>query len=178
MKYLVIFFACFLCAGQVKSENFTPPDSIRVMGFESDMEFLTDLTRGDFLIYIRNQKAERGSTYFNFVDTIINERCEIDSLFIEMSQLDIIDTLSYNTTQMNVEIYYSATEKDIKWKEQYNLDYRLLLLLFYKDEIEFVWLDSFFLEKGYYRCRLSKHFLFLMSKYTHLYDDAINYYET
>lgn len=164
--------------GQVISENYVRPDSIRIMGFERDVEFQVDLTRTDFIKYIRSQKVERRQEYINYVDTIIGERCEIDSLFIEMSQLPIIDTLSYNSSQMNAEFYYSHSEKDIKWHERYNSDYRLAMLLFYQYEVEFVWLDIFFLEKSYYRCRLSKSFLLLMSKYTHLYDDAIIYYET
>lgn len=178
MKYLIIFFICFLFNGQVKSETCIPLDSIRIMGFERDMEFLADLTRCEFLEYIKSQKEERRSEYINYVDTIITRQSEIDSLFIEMNHLHIVDTLSYNTSQINSEIYYSPSEKEIKWHEHYNSDYRLVMLLFYRDKAELVWLDNFFLEKKYFRYRLSKLFLLQMSKYTHLYDDAILYYET
>lgn len=178
MKYLTIFFVCLFYIGQAKGEIHARLDSIRIMGFDRNIEFVSDLTRSDFIEYIQHQKFENRPEYINLVDTLISESCEIDSLLMEMSHLYIIDTLSYSTSQLNAEIVYSLADKGIRWYERYKSDYRLVMLLFFQGEVELVWLDIFCLERSFFRYRLSKHFLLLLRKYTHLYDDAIVYYVT
>lgn len=182
----MVFYSVNLCA-----KSSIKVDSIRIVGIQYDG--LTEFrSRYSFLkeimemkrIYkeISNELGGKSLTYSDtvtlasvaYVDSLITSRDDINSIIYKIRNLKKVEKLTINTKQSLAEAYYSHSQSKMYWSAPLSLHNQLLMILFQKDKVDFVWLNTSNIDYGNYRYEISKELMKVLSHYTHIYDSNLS----
>lgn len=161
-KFFLIILGLFTF-NDIQSFN-VQVDSIRIIGFDNNVEFSCALQRQDFVDYVLNQTVH--------VDTTIVDSVEIMNILHSMGVLIVVDSLPYTANQVLLNGKLNRKGNDIRWQINFEktIDNRLLLILFSNEQQEFIWTNGHHIDKGYYRYILPCQMIKNLKKYTHLFD--------
>lgn len=137
-------------------------DSLRIIGFQHDFED-PPFTREVLSEYVGNSKNENIE---NWVDTVITNSQEISHILSSIKRLKPVKKMRFSAEECIKKGTYGIFKNNIVWSSIETLDYRLLILVFNEKTVNFIWIDNFYLERGYYRYKLSEELKKELSNYT------------
>ena len=171
---------------EVNGAVFANADSVRIIGFQYDLELIAPISRECFWDYVMNMSdtiTERKDLdsiglisieALDHVDVVVSDGKDVTSLLSMIKDLKVYDKLRFSAMESCKEGYYSEKSGKIIWSPQRSLDNRLLLIIFRKGRTEFVWVCPGLVDRGCKRYKLSKKLAKFLSKYTHVFDSYVN----
>jgi len=172
-KYILILFGLIIF-NSCMCQNY-PIDSIYFIGYNNNPTFTfcqdRKRTLDRFCDYLNDKENIK-----NIVDTMITDSNEIQKFIIELSDLKVKKKMHFSSNQILMDAKFSLQKKQIRLipSQELSLDNRMLLLLFSKQGIDYVWIDRFYLDRGYKRYVLSQPMRQHISQYSHVFDDFLN----
>lgn len=145
-KAYIIFATLFIF---FDSFAFPSCDSIRFVGFNEYSNRIVALSRKRFLQIINNKTMEVDTTIVNKKDITSFEKC--------IKNLAIKEKLNYDAEEII---------------ENKSLDNQILLILFYSNKKEYIWISMFYVDRRKYRYYINDEFKEFLSCYTDLFSDV------
>lgn len=153
---LLTTFSCLAFASE------TIPDSIRIIGYRTNVNLAYNIGRQQLL---KNLKEDQKESPEDVIDTMVVERNLIISFLKATKKLDKIKRLPIHANQILLEAQYLPSYGYLAWKEN-NVDYRILVVLYYNEVFDFIWFTTSTLDMGSHRYMISKSMAAFMSQYT------------
>lgn len=169
MKKLALLLLFYISFGITKAELIIPADSIRIVGYQYAFEHMKCEGRYNFMDHYFNGDTTAIDIEDFYVDYILGDALSIDTLLNLINDLEVCDTLPYSANELLWRGQYSQLTKTVSWVEPKCLDNVLLLIIFRKQNYEFVWLSEFELDKGYNRYFISDNLKTYLSRYSSAY---------
>lgn len=138
------------------------PDSIRVIGYRTNVNFAYNIGRQQLFRILMEDKKESPN---DVVDTIIVDRNTIASFCKIIKKLNKGQRLPYQSNQILLEAQYLPSYDFLTWKECLP-DYRILVILFYNNRNDFLWFTTSTVDKGSKRYKISKPLKAFIGQYS------------
>ncbi len=150
-------------------------DSIRVVGLQysilefSRYNFLKEIEECKRLYKDAENESFESRAQVAYVDSMLTNKDGIKAIS-NFSKLKKLRKMSYDTQCHLSDAYYNQTNGSIIWSPEDTQTPTLLLVLFSKDKVAFVWLYDSLVDIGKYRYKMSKELAKALSRYTRIYD--------